>query len=189
MGSLLFRCLWYIFSVCNINIYYIFNFLRFLSKGSVCALYVEETGASPPTGHVRHLALTCLQLYVWQFRKYGTVAHSSMHFSRKHEAGKSKTETLRDENRFLELKVRTTHFLLFQIHKLLIVIFQTFILPKYTVYIIVSVCYLLLTLFDDLNLYFHLKHHYPSWGTSAYFPRAHPPISLMKLYWLLGLNL
>ena len=24
---------------------------------------VEETGASPPTGHVRHLAFTSLQLY------------------------------------------------------------------------------------------------------------------------------
>ena len=33
-----------------------------------------------------------------------------MHFSRKYEASKSKTETLRDENLFLELKVRTTNF-------------------------------------------------------------------------------
>ena len=40
VGSLLFRCLWYIFSVCNINMSCIFNILRFLSKGSVCALYV-----------------------------------------------------------------------------------------------------------------------------------------------------
>ena len=39
VGSLLFRCLWYIFSVC-INMSCIFNILRFLSKGSVCALYV-----------------------------------------------------------------------------------------------------------------------------------------------------
>ena len=37
----LFRCLWYIFSVCNINMSCIFNILlRFLSKGSVWALYV-----------------------------------------------------------------------------------------------------------------------------------------------------
>ena len=40
VGSLLFRCLWYIFSVCNINMSCIFNILRFLCKGSVCALYV-----------------------------------------------------------------------------------------------------------------------------------------------------
>ena len=40
VGSLLFRCLWYIFNVCNINMSCIFNILRFLSKGSVCALYV-----------------------------------------------------------------------------------------------------------------------------------------------------
>ena len=40
VGSLLFRCLWYIFSVCNINMSCICNILRFLSKGSVCALYV-----------------------------------------------------------------------------------------------------------------------------------------------------
>ena len=33
-------CLWYILSVCNINMSCIFNILRFLSKGSVCALYV-----------------------------------------------------------------------------------------------------------------------------------------------------
>ena len=26
------------------------------------------------------------------------------------------------------------------------------------------------TVFDDLDLYINLKHHYPSWGTSAYFP-------------------
>ena len=36
---------------------------------------------------------------------------------------------LRDKNVFLELKVRTTSLLLFQIHKLVIVIFQTFIVP------------------------------------------------------------
>ena len=40
VGSLLFQCLWYIFSVCNINMSCIFNILRFLSKGSMCALYV-----------------------------------------------------------------------------------------------------------------------------------------------------
>ena len=26
--------------------------------------------------------------------------------------------------------------------------------------------------FDDLNLEFNLKRHYPLWGTSAYFPRG-----------------
>ena len=45
-------------------------------------------GALPPTGHVRHLALTSLQLF---FRKYDTVAHLSMHYRRKYEACKSKT--------------------------------------------------------------------------------------------------
>ena len=40
VGSLLFRCLWYIFSVCNINMSCIFNIPRFLSNGSGCALYV-----------------------------------------------------------------------------------------------------------------------------------------------------
>ena len=40
VGSVLFRYLWYIFSICNINMYCIFNILWFLSKGSVCALYV-----------------------------------------------------------------------------------------------------------------------------------------------------
>ena len=59
---------------------------------------VGETGASPPTGHVRHLAFTWLQLFFSQFRKYDTVPYSSMHFSRKYEASKSKTETFRDEN-------------------------------------------------------------------------------------------
>ena len=39
-GSLLFRCLRYIFNVCNINMSCIFKILRFLSKGSLCALYV-----------------------------------------------------------------------------------------------------------------------------------------------------
>ena len=45
-------------------------------------------------------------------------------------------------------------------------------MPKYRVYIIVSACVLLLTLFDDLNLDFNLKQHYPSWGTSAYLHRG-----------------
>ena len=36
----MFRCLSYIFSVSNINMFCIFNILRFLNKGSVCALYV-----------------------------------------------------------------------------------------------------------------------------------------------------
>ena len=42
VGRLLFRCLWYSFSVCNITniMSCIFNILRFLGKGSVCALYV-----------------------------------------------------------------------------------------------------------------------------------------------------
>ena len=41
VGSLLFRCLWYIFNVCNINMSCIFKILRFLSKGSVCALLID----------------------------------------------------------------------------------------------------------------------------------------------------
>ena len=40
------------------------------------------------------------------------------------------------------------------------------------VYIIVSECFLCITLFHDLNLDLNLKRHYPSWGTSAYFPRG-----------------
>ena len=35
-GSLLFKCVWYIFSACNIDMSNFF-ILRFLSKGSVCA--------------------------------------------------------------------------------------------------------------------------------------------------------
>ena len=96
-----------------------------------------------------------------------------MHYRRKYEACKSKTETLRDENVFLKFKVKTESFYLFQIHnKLFIVIFQTFIVPSYRVYIIVSECMLFITVFDDLNLDFNLKRHYPSWGTSTYFPRG-----------------
>ena len=56
-----------------------------------------------------------------------------MHFSRKSEACQSKTETLRDENVFLELKVKTNSFYLFQIYILFIVICQTCIVPKYSV--------------------------------------------------------
>ena len=80
-----------------------------------------------------------------------------MHFPRKYEACKSKTEILRDDNVFLELNVRTEGFYLFQIHKLFPVIYQTCIVPKYSVCIIVSHCILFITLFDDLNLYFKLK--------------------------------
>ena len=47
-----------------------------------------------------------------------------------------------------------------------------FIVPNCRVYIVVTVCLLFLILFGDLNLYFNLKHHYPSWGTSAYLPRG-----------------
>ena len=63
-------------------------------------------------------------------------------------------------------------FLFFQIHKLFIVIFKTFTVPSYRVYIIVSECILFITIFVDLNLDFNLKRHYSSWGTSAYFPRG-----------------
>ena len=129
---------------------------------------VGETGASPPTGHVRHLALTSLPFLLWKFRKYDTVSHSSMHFPRTYEACKSKSETLRDENVFLELKVKTDRFYLYQIYKLFTVIYQTCVVPKYSVCIIVSDCLLFITLFDNLDLYFKLKHHYPSWGKSAY---------------------
>ena len=79
-----------------------------------------------------------------------------MHFPRKYEVCKSKTETLRDENVFLELKVRTESFYLFQIYKLFTVIYQTCVVPKYSVYIIVSECLLFITLFNDLDLYFKL---------------------------------
>ena len=87
-------------------------------------LLVGETGASPSTGHVRHLALTVLQFFlvIPEIIFYDTVAHSSMHFPRKYEACKSKTETLRGENVFLELKVKTNSFCLFQIYILFIVI-------------------------------------------------------------------
>ena len=95
-----------------------------------------------------------------------------MHFPRKYETCKSKTETLREENVFLELKLRTESFYLFQIYQLFTVIYQTSVVPKYSVYIIVSDCLLFITLFYDLDLYFKLKHHYPSWGTSGYFPRG-----------------
>ena len=49
-------------------------------------------GARPPLGFY------LVTIIFWQFRKYDTIAHSSMHLSRKHEACKSKTEKLRDEN-------------------------------------------------------------------------------------------
>ena len=74
--------------------------------------------------------------------------------------------------RIFEVQSKTESFYLFQIHKLIIVIFQTFIVPTYRVYIIVSECILFISVFDDLNLDFNLKRHYPSWGTSAYFPRG-----------------
>ena len=45
-------------------------------------------------------------------------------------------------------------------------------MPTYRVYIIVSECILFKTVFYYLNLDFNLKRHYPSWGTSAYFPRG-----------------
>ena len=48
-----------------------------------------------------------------------------------------KTETLRDENAFFELKVITIFFDLFQIYQLFSVICKTFIVPKHSVYIIV----------------------------------------------------
>ena len=57
---------------------------------------------------------------------------------------------------------------LFQIYKLFILIYQTCVVLRYSVYIIVSDCLLFITIFDDLDLYFKLKHHYPSW--------ARPPI-------------
>ena len=77
-----------------------------------------------------------------------------MHFSRKYQTCKSKTETLRDENVFLDLKVRKQVFN----YKLVIVIFHTFIVPTYRVYyIIVSECILFITLFDDLNIHFNFK--------------------------------
>ena len=60
-------------------------------------------------------------------------------------------ELLRDENAFLELKVKTTNFDSFQIYKLFNAICKTFIEPKHSVYIIVSECVLFITLFDDLN--------------------------------------
>ena len=82
-----------------------------------------------------------------------------MHFPRKYEACKSNTETLRDKNVFLELKVKTNSFYLFQMYILFIIFWQTYIVPKYSVYIIVSDCLLFITLFDDLNLYFKLKRH------------------------------
>ena len=45
-------------------------------------------------------------------------------------------------------------------------------MPTYRVCIIVSECILFITVFDDLNLDFNLQRHYPSWGTSASFPRG-----------------
>ena len=95
-----------------------------------------------------------------------------MHFPRKYEACKSKTETLRDENVFLELKVRTESFNLYQMYKLFTVPIKTCVVSKYSVCIIVSDCLLFITVFDNLDLYFKLKHHYPSWGKPAYFPRG-----------------
>ena len=71
-----------------------------------------------------------------------------MHYRQKYEVCKSKTETLKDENVLLpKFKVKTESFYLFQIHKLVIVIFQTFIVPTYRVYIIVSEFRLVITVF------------------------------------------
>ena len=99
-------------------------------------------GARPPHGF-NFFTIICLVIP----EKYDTVAHPAIHHRRKYEACKSKTETLRDENAFLELKVKTTNFDLFQIYKLFSAICKTFIVPKYSVYIIVSECVLLITLF------------------------------------------
>ena len=104
-----------------------------------------------------------------------------MHYKRKYEACNSKTETLRDEDAFLELKVKTTNFDLFQIYKLFSAICKTFIMPKYSVYIIVSECVLFITLFDDLNLCFNLKHHTCLGVSPPTFLGAHPPVGLTTL--------
>ncbi len=102
-----------------------------------------------------------------------------MHFRRKYEACKSKTETLRDENVFFEFKVKTTSFYFFlQIYKLFFVTCRIFTVSKYRVHIIASDCILLISVIDDPNLYFNLKHHYLPWGRSAYLARgtsAHKP--------------
>ena len=95
-----------------------------------------------------------------------------MHFRRKYEACKSKTETLRDQNVFFELKVKTKSFFLLQIYKLFFVTCQTFTVSNYRVYIIASDCILFISLIDDPNLYFNLKHHYLLWGRSAYLARG-----------------
>ena len=63
-----------------------------------------------------------------------------MHYRRKYEACKSKTETLRDENVFLKYKVKTDFFFKFQIPKFFIVIFQTFIVPTHRVSLCVRAC-------------------------------------------------
>ena len=67
----------------------------------IIIVLVGQTGASPPTGHVHHLALTYLHLCFGNSGNNDTVADSSVHFPRKYEACKSKTETLRDEIVFL----------------------------------------------------------------------------------------
>ena len=111
-----------------------------------------------------------------------------MHYRRKYEACKSKTETLRGENAFLELKVKTTNFDLFLIYKLFSPICKTFIVPKYSEYIVVSECVLLITLFDDLNLYFNLKHHTclgvspPTSARRSYHSKCRTMIIIMNLY-------
>ena len=73
-----------------------------------------------------------------------------MHYRRKYEACKSKIENLRDVNVFFELKVKTIFFL--QIDKLFFVTSQTFLVSKYSVYIIDSDCLLVITVIEDHNL-------------------------------------
>ena len=75
-----------------------------------------------------------------------------MHYRRKYETCKSKIENLRDENVFFELKVKTTNYSFFQIDKLFFVTCQTFLVKKYSVYIIDSDCLLVITVIEDQNL-------------------------------------
>ncbi len=60
----------------------------------------------------------------------------------------------------------------FKIYKLFFVTCQTFTVSKYRVYIIAYDCMLFISVIDDPNLYFNLKHHYLPWGRSAYLDRG-----------------
>ena len=106
-----------------------------------------ETEASASTDHVRHLSLTSFHFFFGISGKMTLLHIHQCTSDRNMRIANSKTETLRDENVFFGVESKNKKVFLFQIYKLFTVICQTFIVPKYSVYIIVSDCLWFITVF------------------------------------------